>query len=54
MQQTLLDLGDEILGNALTCPPGQFDRIWDEGMRRWLAAGAQTVIDERAAKFIAP
>jgi putative aldouronate transport system substrate-binding protein len=39
---------------AITCPPEQFDRIWDEGIKDWLASGGQAVIDERRAKYIAP
>jgi putative aldouronate transport system substrate-binding protein len=39
---------------AITCPPGQFDQVWDEGIKDWLASGGQAVIDERRTKYIAP
>jgi putative aldouronate transport system substrate-binding protein len=40
--------------NAITCPPDQFDKVWDQGIKEWLAAGGQAVIDERRAKYTAP
>ncbi|MDR0447187.1 MAG: extracellular solute-binding protein [Treponema sp.] len=54
VQQTLLDMGDQLMAESITCPPGQFDRVWDDAIRNWLAAGAETVRAERAAKFIQP
>jgi putative aldouronate transport system substrate-binding protein len=54
VQQTLIDLGDVLMANAITCPPAQFDRTWDDGIANWLRSGAQAVRDERAAKFIQP
>jgi putative aldouronate transport system substrate-binding protein len=39
---------------AITCPPAQFDKVWDEGFKDWLASGGQAVIDERRAKYTAP
>jgi putative aldouronate transport system substrate-binding protein len=53
-QQTLSDLGDQLMSAAITCKPGEFDRVWDDGIKNWLASGAQVIIDGRAAKYIAP
>jgi putative aldouronate transport system substrate-binding protein len=39
---------------AITCPPEQFDQVWDEGIKDWLASGGQAVIDERKAKYVTP
>jgi putative aldouronate transport system substrate-binding protein len=52
--RTLQDKGDVLLAESITCPPGQFDRIWDAGMADWLASGAKVIMEERAAKYIAP
>ena len=30
------------------------DRVWDAGITDWLASGARVIIEERAAKYIAP
>jgi len=48
------DKAKTLRANAITCPPGQFDRVWDEGLRDYLASGGQAVIDERRAKYVAP
>ncbi|MDR1901165.1 MAG: extracellular solute-binding protein [Treponema sp.] len=48
------ELGDkwnDVLVQAITCPIAQFDRVWDDGIKAWLAAGQQAVIDERKAKY---
>ena len=47
-------MGDQLMAEAITCPVGQFDRVWDDGIKNWLAAGAEQVRAERAAKFVAP
>ena len=52
--QILTDKANSLRVNAITCPPGQFDRIWDEGIRDYLASGGQAVIDERRSKYIGP
>ena len=54
VSQTLIDLGDQLMAQAITCPPAQFDRVWDDGIKNWLAAGAEAVRTERAAKYVAP
>jgi putative aldouronate transport system substrate-binding protein len=45
--QVLSDKADALLAQAVRANPAQFDRIWDEGYRDWLASGAQEVINER-------
>ena len=52
--RTLQDKGDVLMAEAITCPPGQFDRIWEAGIADWLSSGAKVIIEERAAKYIAP
>jgi putative aldouronate transport system substrate-binding protein len=52
--QTLTDLGDQWMTEAIMCPPTQFDAVWENGRKNWLAAGAQVIIDERASKFKEP
>jgi putative aldouronate transport system substrate-binding protein len=49
--QTLIDKGNVLLTEAVTARPADFDRVWDAGLRDWLASGAQAVIDERKAKY---
>lgn len=50
--QTLTDKGNELMANAVTCSPEEFDQVWQAGIDDWLASGAQEIIDERAAKYI--
>jgi putative aldouronate transport system substrate-binding protein len=54
VQADLHTKGDRLLAESITCSPGQFDRIWDDGIRDWLASGAETVRAERTAKYVAP
>ena len=53
-QQTLIDMGEELMAQAIAAPAAQFDRVWDDGIRAWLAAGAETIRQERAQRFIQP
>jgi putative aldouronate transport system substrate-binding protein len=53
-QAVLGDKQDRLLVSAITCPPGNFDQVWEEGIKDYLASGGQAVIDERKAKYIAP
>lgn len=50
--QTLIDKGNELMANAVTCSPEEFDKVWEAGTQDWLASGAQEIINERAAKYI--
>jgi putative aldouronate transport system substrate-binding protein len=52
--QTLHDKGNVLMAESLICSPANFDRVWDAGIRDWLASGAQVIIDERRAKYIEP
>jgi len=47
--QTLRDKADDLLSQAIVAKPADFDRVWDTGMRDYLASGAQEVMDERAS-----
>lgn len=49
--QVLTDKGKEFVAAAVTCKPEDFDKVWDAGIKDWLASGAQEIIDERAAKY---
>jgi hypothetical protein len=42
------------MAEAITCPPANFDQVWNRNMADWLASGAQVIIDERKEKYIAP
>ncbi|MDR2534904.1 MAG: extracellular solute-binding protein [Treponema sp.] len=48
--QVLTDKGSSIFSTCITAA-ADFDRIWDAGIADWLASGAQSVIDERRAKY---
>jgi putative aldouronate transport system substrate-binding protein len=45
---------ETLLINAVRAAPADFDALWSAGIADWLAAGAQEVISERAANFVAP
>jgi len=49
--QTLQDKADALLAQAIRCSPSDFDRIWDAGIRDWLASGGQEVINERTSLY---
>ena len=49
--QIMADKANGIFAEAITCPPRDFDKVWDEGIKDWLASGAQAVLDERRAKY---
>jgi putative aldouronate transport system substrate-binding protein len=54
VSQTLTDKSNVFLTELITAPPAQFDRTWETGLADWLSSGAQAVIDERRAKYVAP
>lgn len=54
VQQTLIDKSTTLLVQAVMAKPEEFDRIWESGVQDWLASGAQDVVNEREAKYIAP
>jgi putative aldouronate transport system substrate-binding protein len=43
----LQEKADDLLAQAITAKPADFNRIWDNGIRDWLRSGAQEVFDER-------
>jgi len=45
---------ETLIINAVRAAPADFDNVWNSGLAAWLHAGAQAIIDERAANFIAP
>jgi putative aldouronate transport system substrate-binding protein len=47
--QTLRDKADALLAQSIIARPQDFDRVWDAGIRDYLASGGQEVIDERAS-----
>jgi putative aldouronate transport system substrate-binding protein len=51
VSQTLIDKHNALLAQLLVCSSGDFDRIWDAGITEWMASGARTVLEERAAKY---
>jgi putative aldouronate transport system substrate-binding protein len=52
--QTLTDKGDVWMAEAITCPPANFDQVWERNRIDWLNSGAQAIINERKEKYIAP
>ena len=51
VQQTLTDKAEVLYTEAVRASPGNFDRIWDDGVKDWLNYGAQAIIDERREKY---
>jgi putative aldouronate transport system substrate-binding protein len=49
--QTLSDKASNVISTSITAKPEDFDRVWDAGVADWLSSGAQSVIDERRAKY---
>jgi putative aldouronate transport system substrate-binding protein len=49
--QTLQDKADALISQAIKCSPAEFDRIWDAGIREWLASGGQEVINEKLSMY---
>jgi putative aldouronate transport system substrate-binding protein len=54
VQQTLTDKVEVLFTQSVTARLEQFSRVWDDGVKDWLASGAQTVLDERRAKYREP
>jgi putative aldouronate transport system substrate-binding protein len=49
--QTLINKAGVLYSESVTARPENFDRVWDDGIRDWLASGAQAIIDERREKY---
>jgi putative aldouronate transport system substrate-binding protein len=43
----LREKADDLLSLSITAKPGEFNRIWDSGIKDWLKIGGQEVLDER-------
>jgi putative aldouronate transport system substrate-binding protein len=54
LNQTLVDKGVALYTQSITCAPGDFDRIYNAGLKDWLDSGAQKIIDERREKYVEP
>ncbi|MDR1467830.1 MAG: extracellular solute-binding protein [Spirochaetaceae bacterium] len=52
--QTLMDKGNVLLAQSITCKPADFDKTWEAGIQDWLNSGAKAIIDERRQKFYQP
>jgi len=48
---TLSSKRDQVYDKAVSAPVADFDKVWDEGIADYLAAGGQAIIDERTAAF---
>jgi len=51
---TLTMQAEGLMINAIIASEADFDRVWNEGIQAWLNAGAQAILDERAANFVSP
>jgi putative aldouronate transport system substrate-binding protein len=51
VRQVLIDKEKVFCVNLICAKPADFDRVWDAGIKDWLASGAQAVIDEQKAKY---
>jgi len=49
--QTLQDKADQLLTQAITARPRDFDSVWDAGIQDWLASGGQEALNERASLY---
>jgi putative aldouronate transport system substrate-binding protein len=51
VRQVLVDKEKVLSVNLISARPGEFDRVWDAGIKDWLDSGAQAVIDEQKSKY---
>jgi putative aldouronate transport system substrate-binding protein len=51
VRQVLVDKEKTLCVTLICAKPGEFDRVWDAGIKDWLGSGAQAVIDEQKAKY---
>jgi len=47
----LREKADDLLSLAITAKPAEFNRIWENGIKDWLKAGGQEVLDERQSLY---
>jgi putative aldouronate transport system substrate-binding protein len=51
VRQVLVDKERVLSVNLITARPGEFDHVWETGIKDWLDSGAQAVIDEQKSKY---
>jgi putative aldouronate transport system substrate-binding protein len=51
VRNVLTEKSDTLYVNLVRAQPANFDKVWDDGIKDWLNAGAQTVIDEQRQKY---
>jgi len=49
--QDLQEKADDLIAQAVTAKPADFNRVWDAGMRDWLRSGGQEVFNERRSLY---
>jgi putative aldouronate transport system substrate-binding protein len=49
--QDLREKADDLLSQAITAKPADFNRVWDNGIRDWLRSGGQEVFNERRSLY---
>ena len=47
----LREKADDLISLAITAKPGEFNRVWDSGIKDWLKIGGQEVLDEKNALY---
>jgi len=51
VRQTIVEKEQTLSVNLIVAKPADFDKVWDSGIKEWLASGAQAVIDEQKAEY---
>jgi putative aldouronate transport system substrate-binding protein len=54
LTQTLTDKAAVFYIESIVAKPDDFDKVWSNGINDWLFSGAQSIIDERRAKYFVP
>jgi len=49
--QDLQEKADDLLAQAIKCKPSEFNKVWDAGMKDWLASGGTEVFNERKSLY---
>ncbi|MDR0387023.1 MAG: extracellular solute-binding protein [Treponema sp.] len=51
VRQEIVAKEKELSVNVIRVKTADFDRLWDDGIKDWLASGAQRVLDEQRVKY---
>lgn len=51
MDAPLKEKRDKLLIQAIVAKPADFDKVWDQSFKDYLASGGQAIIDERKTKY---